>query len=189
MPPIRVSACRRSACPHAGDIRIRVGARSASVDLDDRGREPRGVRRVAYPSRAPLTHDKRIDIVAAMNLERPSEPLQVALSGGFYAVALFGALFTFGMALPVVWWISLRYPLLVDVDGITTRGGTHHPWDSLERTLRLSHGGFRLVFRDGDVNVALGMLAQPIFLLEQLQRFGVGTGVNMTITRGRGVVR
>jgi hypothetical protein len=118
-----------------------------------------------------------------MRSERPPEALHVALSGSFYALALVGALFTLGVVLPFVWWISLNYPRSIDADGITTRGGARHRWDTLERTVRMTDGGFRLVFREGDVNVRLRLLAQPIALLEYLQRCGVDTGVNMTINR------
>lgn len=126
-----------------------------------------------------LSRPARCETIARMTIQRPSEPLEVALGGAFFFVLVFAGVFTLGFVLPVLWWISRGYPRLVDRDGIVTRGGASFGWETLEHTLVTRRGGMRLEFREGNVLVVPAMLANGGELLDYLQRCGVDTGVSV----------
>lgn len=116
-------------------------------------------------------------------MERPANPLVVELGASFFVLLIVGGLFTLGIASVAMWLIALRYPQVVDRDGVTTRGGARHDWQALQRVVRLQRDGFRLEFHSGAVLMLPRFFASPVAVLDYVQRCGVDTGVNMRVTR------
>ena len=116
-------------------------------------------------------------------MERPASPLVVELGARFFVLLIVGGLFSLGIASLAVWLISLRYPKVIDRDGITTRGGARHDWQGLQSLIPLQSDGFRLEFQSGAVLMLPQFLSNPFAVLDYVQRCGVDTGVNMRSSR------